>query len=157
MKFSKVFSKESIIFELSASRKDDAIRELIAQLVSSKMLSGSLATVVEKAVLRREELGSTGIGKGVAVPHAKVAGIKGVVGALGRSSEGVAFNALDGQPVHVIFLLVSSPDEADGHLRALRKVTTLLKDDDFCAFLKRASSRNDLVDLLREAEERVAV
>jgi mannitol/fructose-specific phosphotransferase system IIA component (Ntr-type) len=157
MKFSKVFSKESIIPELTASRKEDAIRELVGQLASAGAIPEGLATAAEKAVLRREELGSTGIGKGVAVPHAKLAGIKGVVGALGRSSDGVAFSALDGQPVHLIFLLISSPDEAEGHLRALRKVTALLKDDDFCAFMRRASSQADLVDLLLEAEGRIAV
>lgn len=156
MKFSKVFSKDGIIPELTAARKEDAIRELVAQLASSGTIAKDLATAAEKAVLRREELGSTGIGKGVAVPHAKIAGIKGVVGALGRSTDGVSFNALDGQPVHLIFLLISSPDEAESHLKALRKVTALLKDDDFCAFMRRANSQVGLADLLLEAEGRIS-
>ena len=121
------------------------------------MLSKELAADTEKAILRREELGSTGIGKGVAVPHAKVTGITGTVGALGRSRDGVSFNSLDGQPVQLIFLLISSPEEVEMHLRVLRKVTALIKDDDFCNFLKRAGDRDELADLLREAEDRVAV
>jgi len=157
MKFSDVFARDSIVAELSASSKEDAIRQLVKKLVEAGELPKDQAASAEKAILRREELGSTGIGKGVAVPHAKVAGIKGTVGALGRSLDGVAFNALDGQPVHLVFLLISSPDEVQSHLNVLRRVTSLIKDDDFCRFFKRAKGRDELAELLREAEGRIAI
>jgi len=155
MKLSDFFPRENIVSELSATRKEEAIHELVRQICAVGALSKNQAGGVEKAILRREELGSTGIGKGVAVPHAKVAGVKGVLGAFGRSTRGVEFDALDGQPVHLIFLLVSSPDTVEPHLEALRKVTLLLKDDDFCSFLRRAKDQAEMSDLLREVEERL--
>lgn len=156
MTFSKVFAEENIVPELEAQHKEEAIKELVSALVASQSVPKSLAAGVEKAVLRREELGSTGIGNGVAVPHAKVAGVKGVIGALGRSTAGVDFSAIDGRRVQLMFLLVSGPDMAEGHLRALRKVTALLKDNDFVSFMRRAKDKTELAELLHEAEERVS-
>jgi nitrogen PTS system EIIA component len=157
MRLSEFFPKDSILPELTATRKEEAIREMVRQLGANDTLSKAQTAVVEKAILRREELGSTGIGKGVAVPHAKVAGVKGVIGVFGRSTRGVEFDALDGQPVHLIFALVSSPDTVEPHLEALRKVTAMLKDDDFRAFLRRAKDKAELTDLLREAEDRLII
>ena len=153
MKLSDFFAPENIVADLAATRKEDAIPEMVRQLCASGALTKAQAPGVEKAILRREELGSTGIGKGVAVPHAKVAGVKGVLGAFGRSRTGVEFNSLDGQPVFLIFLLVSAPDTVEPHLEALRKITALLKNEDICSFLRRAKDRNEMVALLREADE----
>ena len=155
MTLSEVFAGENIIPEMEATQKDAAIRELLQRLQSSGSLPKGQVSDIEHALLRREELGSTGIGKGIGVPHAKHAGVKGVVGALGRSTQGVEFAALDGQPVHLIFLLLSSPDAVEANLEALRKVTMLLKDDDIFAFMRRAKSRTELSELLRESEERL--
>ena len=155
MKLSEFFASENIVAELAATRKEDAIQEMVRQLCASGSLPKTQSAAVEKAILRREELGSTGIGKGVAVPHAKVIGIKGVIGAFGRSRQGVDFNSLDGQPVYLVFLLVSAPDTVEPHLEALRKITALLKDEDICSFLRRAASRQEMADLLREADDRL--
>ena len=157
MKLSEVFGKEHLVGELTASGKGEAIRELVRRLCDKGSLPNELAQKVERAVLRREELGSTGIGKGVGVPHAKCAGVSGVIGAVGRSRQGVEFNALDGQPVHLIFLLVSGPDAVKPHLEALRKVTALLKDGDFCAFMVRAKDDAEMSELLGEAEQRLCI
>ena len=157
MKLSEVFGSENIVAEMTAVRKGEAIRELIRRLCATGRLAEDLASEVERAVMRREELGSTGIGKGVGVPHAKCIGVEGVIGALGRSTGGVEFDSLDGQAVHLIFLLVSSPDTVEPHLEALRKVTALLKDRDLCAFMRRAKDQGELADLLCEAEERLAI
>ena len=100
MKLSDFFAPENIVADLAATRKEEAIQEMVRQLCASGALPKAQAAGVEKAILRREELGSTGIGKGVAVPHAKVVGVKGVLGAFGRSRHGVEFNSLDGQPVY---------------------------------------------------------
>ena len=157
MKLSKVFYGEHIIAEMKAVRKDEAIRELVGKHFAVGSLPEKMAFEVERAVMRREELGSTGIGKGVGVPHAKCAVVEGVVGAFGRSTAGVAFNDLDGQPVHLIFLLFSSPDAVEPHLEVLRKVTALFRDDNFCMFMRRAKGQAELAELLCEAEERLAV
>lgn len=153
MKLSEFFAPDNILPDLKATRKEEAIPELVAQLCASGSLPKAQAPGVEKAMLRREELGSTGIGKGVAVPHAKVAGVKGVLGAFARSKTGVEFNSLDGQPVFLIFMLVSAPDTVEPHLEALRKITALLKQEDICSFLRRAKDRDEMVALLGEADE----
>lgn len=155
MRFSECFAPENIVADLTSTEKRDVIHDLVQQLCASGILAGDQAEGVERAVMRREELGSTGIGKGIAVPHAEHPGVKGVVGVLGCSTRGVQFDALDGQPVHLVFLLVSSPDSAEPHLAALRKVTVLVRDDDFCAFLQRAKNKEELVELLGEADERL--
>jgi PTS system fructose-specific IIA component/PTS system nitrogen regulatory IIA component len=156
MKLSDFFALENIVADLAATRKEEAIQEMVRQLCASGALPKSQSAGVEKAILRREELGSTGIGKGVAVPHAKVVGVKGVIGAFGRSRQGVDFNSLDGQPVYLVFLLVSAPDTVEPHLEALRKITALLKDEDICSFLRRAATREDMAELLREADSRLS-
>jgi len=155
MKLQDVFARENIVSGLASTQKGETIRELVGRLCETGSLDKGYAADVERALMRREELGSTGIGKGVAVPHAKHPGVKGVLGAFGRSLQGIAFESLDDRPVHLVFLLVSSPDAVEPHLAALRKVTTLLKDDDLCAFLQRARDGTELADLLREADERL--
>jgi PTS system fructose-specific IIA component/PTS system nitrogen regulatory IIA component len=153
MKLTEVFQPENILPDLAATRKEEAIPEMVNQLCATGTLPKAQATNVEKAMLRREELGSTGIGKGVAVPHAKVPGVKGVIGAFARSKTGVEFNSLDGQPVFLIFMLVSAPDTVEPHLEALRKITALLKLEDICSFLRRAKDRAEMISLLAEADE----
>ena len=157
MKVIELFPRENLIANLAATEKNDAIREMVKQMVASGSLPRSQSAAVERALIRREELGSTGIGRGGAVPHAKVPSVKGIVGAFARSTKGVEFASLDGQPVFLIFLLVSSPDSVEPHLEALRKVTALLmKDNDFCNFLRRAKDEAELAELLREADDRLA-
>ena len=156
MKFSEVFQAKNIIAEVKATRKSDVIAELVQKMVDSGSLDADGAEDVVRALVRREELGSTGIGNGIAVPHAKRVDVDCVIGVLGRSREGVDFGALDGLPVHLFFMIVSSPDAVEPHLEALKKVTTVLRDLDFCAFLKRAKDEVELADLLVEAEDRLA-
>jgi len=155
MKLSEIFPFESIVPDLAGTQKDEVIRDLIRQLCASGSLKEDLASEAEHAILRREDLGSTGIGKGVAVPHAKHAGVKGVIGAFGRSVNGVEFDAIDGQPVHLVFLLLSSPDAVEPHIAALRRITTLLKDGDICMFMQRAQDRDELTALMGEADGRM--
>ena len=156
MKLADHFRREHIISALGAATKREAVKELIQKLVASGSLAKSSSAKVLRAIMRREELGTTGIGNGMAVPHAKCAGVSGCICALGRSIGGVEFDALDGQAVHLVFLIVSSPDAVEPHLAMLKKVTAILRDDDFCAFLKRAKDEEELAELLCEAEERLA-
>ena len=104
------------------------------------------------AIMKREELGSTGIGRGVAVPHTKHASVERLVGTVGVSVEGVDFNSLDGDKVQLFFLLVSPPDRPGDHLRALENISRQLRDDTFCRFLKQARSAHDIQQLLEEAD-----
>jgi len=156
MNLHEVFPRNHIIVDLDARRKLDTLREIVAKLAESGAVKKTDIEDVERAVMRREELGSTGIGKGVAVPHAKHPAVEGVVGVFARSAQGIEFDSLDGQLVHLVFLLVSSPDAVEPHIEALRKVTLLLRDHDICMFLKRASTEEELAGLLVEADERLA-
>lgn len=102
--------------------------------------------------MKREELGSTGIGRGIAVPHTKHPSVDQLTGTVGISQEGVDFQSLDGEPVQLFFLLVSPPDRPGDHLRALENISRQLRDDTFCRFLKQAKSTDDVKTLLEEAD-----
>ena len=105
-----------------------------------------------KAILKREELGSTGIGRGVAVPHTKHPSVDRLVGNVAISGGGVDFDSLDGEKVHLFFLLISPPDRPGDHLRALENISRQLRDDTFCRFLKQSKTVEDIQQLLDEAD-----
>lgn len=104
------------------------------------------------AVMKREELGSTGIGRGVAVPHTKHQSVEKLVGTVAISEGGVDFDSLDGEKVQLFFLLVSPPDRPGDHLRALENISRQLRDDTFCRFLKQSKTPQDVQQLLEEAD-----
>lgn len=152
MKFADFVSRDAVKSELAADTKEGVIREMVQSLVDvNKIAAGDYETII-KAILKREELGSTGIGRGVAVPHAKHASVGRLVGAVAVSSEGVDFQSLDGEKVHLFFLLISPPDRPGDHLRALENVSRQLRDDTFCKFLKQSRSGDDILTLLDEAD-----
>lgn len=152
MKFADFVSTEAIRADLKAEDKEGVIREVTAALVKAgKIAQGDYEGII-KAILKREELGSTGIGRGVAVPHTKHASVDRLVGTVGVSPEGVDFNSLDGEKVQLFFLLVSPPDRPGDHLRALENISRQLRDDTFCKFLKQSKSPEDIWQLLEEAD-----
>ena len=108
------------------------------------------------AILKREELGSTGIGRGVAVPHTKHPAVDKLVGTVAISDEGVDFDSLDGEKVHLLFLLISPPDRPGDRLRALENISRQLRDDTFCRFLKQSKTPNDVWQLLEEGDNNQA-
>jgi PTS system fructose-specific IIA component/PTS system nitrogen regulatory IIA component len=105
-----------------------------------------------RAIMRREELGSTGIGRGVAVPHTKHPSVTKLVGTVGVSSSGLDFESLDGQKASLFFLLVSPPDRPGDHLRALENISRQLRDDQFCKLLGQSKTAADILNLLEEAD-----
>ena len=102
--------------------------------------------------MKREELGRTGIGRGVAVPHTKHPSVSELVGTVAVSEDGVDFDSLDGEKVHLLFLLISPPDRPGDHLRALENISRQLRDDTFCRFLKQSKQPEDIWQLLEEAD-----
>ena len=119
MKFADFISKKSINPELSADTKEAAIGEMVEALVKNKAIPAGERDNIVAAIMKREELGSTGIGRGIAVPHTKHPSVDKLVGTVAVSENGVDFNSLDGEQVHLLFLLVSPPDRPCDHLRAL--------------------------------------
>jgi mannitol/fructose-specific phosphotransferase system IIA component (Ntr-type) len=152
MKFADFICREAVIAQLSAQDKEGAIREMVQALCRAGKVDQQQFESIVKAILKREELGSTGIGRGVAVPHTKHPSVDRLVGSVAVSSHGVDFASLDGEAVYVFFLLVSPPDRPGDHLRALENISRQLRDDTFCRFLKQAKSVEDIDTLLNEAD-----
>lgn len=153
MKFMDFVGREAISVELAAFDKEGVIQELSQCLANAGMIKGQDLDGVVGAVLKREELGSTGIGRGVAVPHTKHPNVDRLVGAVGISREGVDFRSLDGELVQLFFMLVSPPDRPGDHLRALENISRQLRNETFCKFLKDAKSAEDVHQLLKEADD----
>jgi mannitol/fructose-specific phosphotransferase system IIA component (Ntr-type) len=152
MKFGDFVSSDSIRARLKADDKDGVIREMTQTLLDAgKIAPGELDSIV-RAIMKREELGSTGIGRGVAVPHTKHPSVNRLVGTVAISPEGVDFDSLDGEKVQLFFLLISPPDRPGDHLRALENISRQLRNDTFCRFLKQAKSPEDIKQLLDEAD-----
>ncbi|MCA9269274.1 MAG: PTS sugar transporter subunit IIA [Planctomycetales bacterium] len=152
MKFSDFVCIDAIRADLSAQDKEGVIRELAGALVASSEIAEEDLESIVGAIMKREELGSTGIGRGVAVPHTKHPSVDKLVGTVGVSAEGVDFNSLDGESVQLFFLLVSPPDRPGDHLRALENISRQLRDEMFCRFLKQAKNTQDIRTLLDEAD-----
>lgn len=151
MKITSIFSQEFIIDELEADSKEETLAKLSAVFPLDSVHYG-LDDIVN-ILMEREKLGSTGIGDGIAIPHAKIPGLADVLVSFGRSTKGVAFDALDGKPVHLFFLLVA-PEHASGqHLKALAKISRMLKDTEFRTRLMDAPSRQDLYKAIAEKDE----
>jgi mannitol/fructose-specific phosphotransferase system IIA component (Ntr-type) len=152
MKFADFVSREAIRAELRATDKVGVVTELVESLLAAGEISAADKDDIVKAILKREELGSTGIGRGIAVPHTKHPSVEKLVGTVGVSSNGVEFESLDGEPVQLFFLLVSPPDRPGDHLRALENISRQLRDETFCRFLRQSKSSDDITQLLNEAD-----
>ena len=152
MKFADFVSREGIRAQLAASDKEGAVREMVQALLEAGEIDADEFESIVKAILKREELGSTGIGRGVAVPHTKHPSVDHLVGTVAISSKGVDFASLDGEIVQLFFLLISPPDQPGDHLRALENISRQLRNDSFCRFLKQAKTADDIQQLLEEAD-----
>ncbi len=152
MKFSDFVKTQSIKAEIAADDKEGVIRELVTSLVENGQLNGGEYENIVQAILEREKLGSTGIGRGIAVPHTKHPSVQDIVGTVGVSSEGVAFESLDGEKVQLFFMLISPLDRRNDHLKALENISKQLQDDTFCRFLKQSKTAEDVQQILEEAD-----
>ena len=153
MKLSDFVVKEAILVDLQATTKEPTIREIVQSLATAGTLAEADTDGVARAILNREELGSTGIGQGVAVPHTRHPKADRLIGTVAISRKGVDFAALDGDPVDIFFLLVSPPNQPGDHLRALENISRHLKDEKFVSFLRQAKTREQVIELLDEADQ----
>lgn len=151
MKLVDILPAGAVSIDLAAATKKDLLEEMCGLLAKTDKLPDAKAMV--SILMEREALGSTGIGQGVAIPHGKSPSLKGQAAALGISKRGVDFDALDGEPVHIVFLLIAPPDAAGNHLKALAKVSRLLKDKFFRQALKDAKTPDEILKIIREEDE----
>jgi PTS system fructose-specific IIA component/PTS system nitrogen regulatory IIA component len=152
MKFSDFVKPDSICADLASEDKEGVIRELVGCLVDAGQLVRDEMDNIVEAILKREKLGSTGIGRGVAVPHTKHPSVDHPVGTVGVSVSGIDFECLDGEKVQLFFMLISPPDRPGDHLKALENISKQLQDDTFCRFLKQARNPDDVRQVLEEAD-----
>lgn len=148
MRMSEFVVRDAIIPSLVATTKEAVIRGMVESLRDAGQFRGADLEDIIRAILKRELLGSTGIGRGVAIPHTKHQGVDRLVGTLAVSPQGVAFESLDGEPVFIFVLLISPQDRPGDHLRALENVSRCLRDDAFVRALRAASSREEISRLL---------
>ncbi len=152
MKLTDFVIKEAIVTDLDVATKDDAIKAMTASLRNAGTISEDDEESIVAHILKREELGSTGIGNGVAVPHTKHPTVDRLVATVALAKDGVDFASLDGEPVYILFLLVSPPDRPGDHLRGLENISRHLRNQNFCNFLRQASTQAEIWDLLEEAD-----
>lgn len=143
--------ENKILLNMKAEDNQSAIEEL-TDLIDDKVSSINNKVLVDD-LMEREKLGSTGIGKGIALPHVRTEAVEGVVVAFGRSEKGVDFNALDDKPVHLFFLIASPENSENEYLNTLARVSRLLKKDQFREELLEAESNEAIIALFREKEE----
>jgi PTS system nitrogen regulatory IIA component len=152
MKLTEFVVTESIIADLQADSKEAAIRAMVGSLKDAGAIPADDEESIVAAILKREELGSTGIGNGVAVPHTKHPSVDRLVATVAIAGSGVDFASLDGEDVFILFLLVSPPDRPGDHLRGLENISRHLRDQTFCNFLRQSNTREQVVELLEEAD-----
>ena len=153
MKLSDFVCFDAVIDQLSTSDRDGVIVELVEALAAAGKVSSANSAQITEAVIKRENEASTGIGKGVAVPHVKHAAVKQVVATIGCSSKGIDFNSLDKQHVYSVILLLSPADNADMHLRAMENIFRNLQKDDFRSFLRQARTLKQIQEAIFDTDE----
>ena len=153
MEFADFVCFEAIIPELKAEGRNGAVAELVSALDKVGRLGKGNCDEIIKAVIDREQEASTGMGKGFAVPHVKHEAVKDVVAAIGRSSVGIDFSALDKNPVYSVILLISPKDNPDKHLQTMEYIFKHLQQEQFRKFFRQSETAEQLESLLREADE----
>jgi len=147
------FLKEDcIVINMKSREKKGALSELLKLLETNNYIKDS--NEILEAILEREKLGSTGIGQGIAVPHTKTDQIENLVGAVGISNSGIAFDSLDGEPVNIIFLIIAPTKSIGLHLKALAKIARLLKNRTFRNALRNAKTPSEVLQIIKEDDEK---
>lgn len=152
MKLSELLSQDNVVPELQSSTREGVLAELLDVLAGADRIRAEDAQPILKALMAREAQGSTGFGKGVAVPHCQHAAVSKMVMAVGCSTKGVDFKALDKAPVYSIILLLSPPHDQDRHLQAMELIFRPLQRATFRKWLRQANTAKAIVDCITETQ-----
>lgn len=153
MRLSDIVCNAAVIPEMGASERDEVIVELVTALAKAGKIDQVKCKAIANAVIKREKDASTGIGKGVAVPHVKHKDIKDVVVAIGGKSDGIDFSSLDKQPVYSVILLLSPAADPDKHLQAMENIFKNLQKEDFRSFLRQARTEQAIMEAVKFGDE----
>jgi PTS system fructose-specific IIA component/PTS system nitrogen regulatory IIA component len=140
----------AIVPDLQATTKEGVVREMVQSLQKAGCFADSPTDQIVSAIMRREQLGSTGIGRNIAIPHAKHAGTDRLIGTVALSKAGVEFESIDSQRVHVLVLLISPQDRPGDHLRALENVVRSMRNDKFVEELRQSKTSDEVWQLLQK-------
>ncbi|MFH0912994.1 MAG: PTS sugar transporter subunit IIA [Candidatus Omnitrophota bacterium] len=154
MKIMDFLSKKAIVMDIKSSKKIDVIKELIDALISTGDVEKRQRNKLIEALMARESLGSTAIGQGIAIPHAKADCVSKLIAAFGLTKKGVDFDSLDGEPIFIFFLLLAPQDSAGPHLKALARISRLLKDKYFRDTLKACQDEKAILKAISEEDEK---
>jgi len=152
MKIMEFLSKKAVTASLKSTDKEGVIRELVDLLAKAEDIKNKEDLV--KSLLTRESLGSTGIGQGIGIPHAKSQNVKNLVAAFGLSQKGVNFDSLDGESAYIFFLLIAPEESAGPHLKALARISRMLKDKYFREMLKKAKDEKEILRIVQEEDSK---
>ncbi len=155
MKIMDFLSKKSITAEIKSTKKEDVIKEMVDLLISAGEVEKANRNKVIDSLMERELLGSTAIGQGIAIPHAKTDCVSKLVGAFALSKKGVDFDSLDGEPVYIFFLLLAAQDSAGPHLKALARISRLFKDKYFRDNLRKCNDDKDIIKVISQEDEKI--
>lgn len=153
MKFSDFVCLDSTVTQLHGRDRDQVVEELVSAIDKTVNFGKANANKITKAVIKRENEASTGLGKGVAIPHVKHRAVKNTIAVIGKSDNGIDFSSLDRQPVYSVVLLLSPTDDPDKHLLAMEAIFKHLQNDRFRSFLRQTQSIEAVKELLTEADE----
>lgn len=156
MKIADFISKKAIVMDIKSVKKEEVIKELVDALVNAGDIEKRCRNKLIEALMTRESLGSTAIGQGIAIPHAKSDCVQKLLAAFGVSKKGVDFDSLDGEPAYLFFLLVAPQDSAGPHLKALARISRLLKDKYFRDSLRACEDEKALVRIIIQEDEKKA-
>ena len=152
MRLSDIVCFEATLPDLQASDRDGVIQELVEALNEQEVIAKADVKKIVRAIIQRENEASTGIGKGVAIPHVKMDGIERPIAVIGCSSKGLDFRSLDKQPVYTVILLVSPKENPDKHLQAMETIFRNLNQEDFRRFLRQAQSQEEIREAVIDAD-----
>ena len=156
MKTSEFLSAKAISADLKSTTKASVIAELVDLLINAGSLDKKHRKKILEVLMAREALGSTAIGQGIAIPHGKCDCIKKLVGCLGVSKQGIQFDSLDGEPAYIFFLLIAPVDSAGPHLKALARISRLLKDKYIRENLKTAEDHKKIATIIQQEDGRLS-
>ncbi|MCX5696640.1 MAG: PTS sugar transporter subunit IIA [Candidatus Omnitrophica bacterium] len=154
MKIMEFLSSKAIIMDIKSSKKEDVMRELVDALINSSDIDKRSRNKIVDSLIARESLGSTAIGQGVAIPHTKCDCVQNLVAAFGLSKKGIDFDSLDGEPVNIFFLLIAPQDSAGPHLKALARISRLLKDKYFRDGLQECENEDAVIRIISQEDDK---
>jgi len=155
MKISDFLCAKAVKSDLSGTTKKEILDELVGLLVKDGAVDKKRKAKLVEVLMAREALGSTAIGQGIAIPHGKSEHIKKLIGGLGVSKKGVDFDSLDGEPAHIFFVLFAPIESAGPHLKALARISRLLKDKYFREKLKSSQDEKSITELISQEDNRL--